>query len=97
MNATQIMEKKRTGEMLLVGDFNAKLEIKEGNSTIQDVTRNGKLLCQLLNVTKLIPANIQDNNNKWTRMNRHNPNEKSIIDYILISEGIQEMKYDVYI
>ena len=93
---TQIMEKKRTGEIILLGDFNAKLEIKEGNNMIQDVTRNGKLLCQLLKVTKLIPANIQDNNNKWTRVNRHNPNEKSIIDYILISEGIQEMKHDIY-
>ena len=70
---TQIMEKKRTGEVILVGDFNAKLEIKEGRNIIQNESRNGKMLNQLLKITKLTPANIQENNNQWTRVNRHNP------------------------
>ena len=59
----------RTGEIILLGDFNAKLEIKEGYNVIQDITRNG-------NVTKLIPANIKNNNNKLTTVNRLNPREK---------------------
>ena len=94
---TQIMEKKRTGEIILLGDFNAKIEVNEGRKTIQNTSRNGRMLNHLLNVTKLVPANIQENNNKWTRVNRHNQDEKSIIDYILISQGIRQMKYEVYI
>ena len=85
---TQINCLQETGSIILAGDFNAKLEVKEKNIN-QEQSRNGKLLQEMINNTNLIPVNLQSKTGLWTRQNRNNPDEKSIIDYILLSRDIE--------
>lgn len=77
--------------IILTGDFNAKLEIDSPNIS-QTLSRNGKHLANLIQQTNLIPITTHNKYINWTRENRHNQNEKSIIDYILISP---ELKPDI--
>ena len=65
--------------------FNANLEINTSHVK-QIKSRNGKLLEKLIEDTKLTPINTQERTCKWTRQNRKNPTEKSVIDYILVSK-----------
>ena len=82
----QILNKCRVGNIILTGDFNAKIELKDKLHGInQDESRNGKLLTQTLKTTGCVTTNISDNT-KWTRENRNNPNEKSVIDYIITND-----------
>ena len=39
---------------------------------------------ELITDTNLIPISLKADRGIWTRVNRNNPNEKSIIDYILV-------------
>ena len=86
-----IMKKftSKKSQILLIGDFNAKIGdsqngIKGGDKSI---TRNGKLLIDLVNNCKLIIVNKTDLcKGKWTRINTKNENERSIIDYLIVSE-----------
>ena len=84
---TQINMLQNKGEVILTGDFNAKLEIKEKNHQ-QKISPNGKHLQNLINMNMLQTANINSESIGWTRQNRKNENEKSIIDYIIATEGI---------
>ena len=43
----------------------------------------------MINNTNLIPVNLQSKTGLWTRQNRNNPDEKSIIDYILLSRDME--------
>ena len=66
-------------EIILMGDFNAKLEI-EKECMKQNQSRNGKLLYQLLETTGMTTINTQrEHIGTWTRVNTSNANEKSII------------------
>lgn len=95
---TQIMTRKRTGDIVLTGDFNAKLEIKDRqNKIIQNQSRNGRMLQQTIDTTNIIPVSLNNKENKWTRVNRNNPQEKSIIDYILVSEEAQNKTSEIYV
>lgn len=94
---SQIMERKLTGDVVLTGDFNAKLDIKDNNGkTMQDQSRNGKFLQQLINITNLTPIS-SDKERKWTRVNRSNPRERSVIDYILISGEANDKLEEIYV
>ena len=84
---TQINMLKSKGELILTGDFNAKIKIKETNYT-QMESRNGKHLQKIIDDNKLDPITIRPNIIKYTRQNRNNPEEKSIIDYVLVSEKL---------
>ena len=77
-------------EIILMGDFNAKLEIeKEGMK--QNQSRNGKLLYQLLETTGMTTVNTRrEHIGTWTRVNTSNANEKSIIDYAIITNGLRD-------
>ena len=95
---TQIINRKHTGDVVLTGDFNAKIEIKENNGKIkQNQSRNGKMLQHTLDMTKLIPASTTECSPKWTRINRNNTSEKSIIDYALISDTMKKRIKEVYV
>ena len=65
-----------------------------------DNTRRPKLASgkKLIEDTKLTPINTQERTYKWTRQNRKNPTEKSVIDYILVSKeyerSIEEITVD---
>ena len=62
------------------------------------MSSNGKLLEETMKETNTIPISTMADEGNWTRVNRHNHEEKSIIDYILIDkEGkkqVQEIKID---
>ena len=81
-STTQINQIRQDSRIILTGDFNAKLQIKE-NKTHQDISNNGKLLNQLLQETNTTPISLSKDKGKWTRVNRNQPDQKSIIDYVL--------------
>ena len=84
---TQVNKLKKQGEIVLMGDFNAKLEIN--NSIVQQSqSKNGKYMQNMLEETNLIPISTNATLGHWTRVKRKDTNEKSVIDYMLMSEGI---------
>ena len=84
---TQILQKQKKHEIILGGDFNAKLKIDQP-TTQQSESRNGEILEKLLHRTELAPINTNADQGRWTRVNRKKQEEKSIIDYIVTSKGI---------
>ena len=93
---TQINKLKTTGSIILTGDFNAKLEINN-NKVQQKETRNGKHLQELIQETNLTPISTEATHGNWTRVNRNNTSEKSVIDYILISEDLKKQIKEITI
>ena len=83
----QIAPKAQNNEIIIAGDFNAKLQI-DSNSCKQHISRNGKLLREIMDNNDLTPANLKSNHGIWTRVNRKNAEEKSVIDYILTTKQI---------
>ena len=83
----QIAQKAQNNEVIIAGDFNAKLQINS-NSCKQHISRNGKLLREIMDNNDLTPANLKSNHGIWTRVNRKNAEQKSVIDYILTTEQI---------
>ncbi len=86
---TQINQLKQKGEVIIAGDFNAKLEHKQETVT-QEESRNGKILQQMMTNQQLTALNLKADHGMWTRINRKNIQEKSIIDYIIATEGIKK-------
>ena len=86
---TQINLLQKTHRIILLGDLNAKVEISRQHCK-QNESRNGKMLTDLVRNTKTLIVNTLENHQgTWTRVNRKNTNEKSIIDYIIISQTLQ--------
>ena len=73
---------KELRQIILTGDFNAKIALPEDGS-IQKESRNGKIMAEFIENTGLIPISTKPQHGLWTRENRHDPNEKSVIDYVL--------------
>ncbi len=86
---TQINQMKQKAEIFLTGDFNAKLKIANRLGT-QNESRNGKYLQEVMERTNLIPSSVQAQNGLWTRVNRKNISEKSVIDYVLTTSPIND-------
>ena len=84
---TQIKQKSKDNNIILGGDFNAKLQV-ENNYHKQTQSRNGKSLQEMLDNTQLIPITTKADYGFYTRVNRNNPNEKSMIDYVMMSAAI---------
>ena len=81
---TQINTLKTKGEVVLTGDFNAKLRVEKEGECLQEESRNGKLLKTMMKNTNMEAANLRnDAKGVWTRQHRHNASERSVIDYIL--------------
>ena len=74
-------------DIILAGDFNAKLKISKENCE-QAESRNGKILQEMITENNLTPATINADHGIWTRANRKIKNEKSVIDYIMVSPRI---------
>ena len=75
-------------EVIIMGDLNAKINIQTNKHT-QETSRNGKLLEEFLKQTNTTATNtLPLHTGTWTRENRNNNNEKSVIDYILISNNL---------
>ena len=64
--------------------MNAKISIKKDADGIrQNTSRNGALLEQLLNDLELNPLSTKSETGSQTRVNRNDPDEKAIIDYVI--------------
>ena len=75
-------------EVIIMGDLNAKVNIQTNKHT-QETSRNGKLLEEFLKQTNTTATNtLPVHTGTWTRENRNNNNEKSVIDYIIISNNL---------
>jgi len=84
---TQINQLKTKGEVILMGDFNAKVNIDRPTYR-QEESRNGTKLETMINNTQMVIINTKETHTgTWTRVNRNNPQEKSIIDYILATQN----------
>ena len=88
--------KEEKQQILILGDFNAKIEVAiEGNKT--QVTKEGKQLLKLANKENMILLNTVEAKCKrvWKRVQRE---ETSIIDYVLIgttsANTVKEIKID---
>ena len=93
----QINKLKNKGQVILMGDFNAKLEV-ENIKIQQKQSRNGKNLEKLMEDTDTIPISLQQNNQAWTRVRKRKENiEKSIIDYIIMTKPMAEATTLVYV
>jgi hypothetical protein len=93
----QIIHMKRQGDVILVGDFNAKIGIDKTGTKIQDTSRNGKLLEKLITETKMIPVSTNAERGVWTWVNRNNPECKSVIDYILVTNELAKETTNVIV
>ncbi len=96
---THINRLKQSGDVILAGDFNAKLSIKiDAKGINQQQSRNGEMLAELLEDTDSEAINAKEQYCEWTRENRKNPNEKSIIDYIIVTKStiskIKDLRVD---
>ena len=83
----QITQRSKLNEIIIAGDFNAKLEIDTAICR-QKQSRNGRILKEIIENNNLIPANLNPNHGIWTRVNRSKTEERSVIDYIMITQQI---------
>ena len=86
---TEIEQLKTKGKVILAGDFNAKLKVNQNNIQ-QEQSRNGKYLQDLIDQTNMKPVSINYPKTTWTRENRKNNEEKSIIDYVIASNNASD-------
>ena len=85
---TQINKLKNEGQVILMGDFNAKLPVKKENIINQEMTRNGKCMQKMLEETSTIPVTLQADIGMWTRSRKRKDSiERSIIDYVIMTEA----------
>ena len=68
---------------ILTGDFNAKIEIKKTNIN-QGTHTNGKMLEEIMKQMETRAISVDANQGIWTRVNRNNTEERSVIDYIIM-------------
>ena len=94
--SSQINSIKQNHEIILTGDFNAKLQVNTLEIN-QNESRNGTILKQMNNLTGTIPYTIKNMKPEWTRINRKNPNEKAILDYVITSEQTNQLIYETQI
>ena len=94
--SSQINSIKQNHEIILTGDFNAKLQVNTLEIN-QNESRNGTILKQMNNLTGTIPYTIKNMRPEWTRINRKNPNEKAILDYVITSEQTNQLIYETKI
>jgi hypothetical protein len=85
---SQILHMKLKGEILLMGDFNAKLKVTKGDMTVQEQSRNGAQLQKLIDNTQLVAVSTKADRGMWTWENRSNTTQKSVIDYLLATKDL---------
>ena len=85
MLRTQLHQIMTEHNVILIGDFNAKLQVEKGNIH-QKVSKNGERLQEMMQSTNLEAVSLMSEQGMWTRVNRARPEERSIIDYVLADE-----------
>ena len=84
---TQIKQKSKDNKIILGGDCNVKLQVNK-DSHEQAQSRNGKILQEMIDNTLLVPASTKANYGFYTKVNRKDTKENSMIDYILTTTPI---------
>ena len=87
---------KKRGEVILTGDFNAKLYI-ERQRVLQQQSPHGHILQNMIDFNQLHVATLNAQKGLWTRQNRNNQDEKSVIDYILVTENIKNQIHETIV
>ena len=84
---TQITKLKERGRVILMGDFNAKIEIDKPQCQ-QRTSRNEKYLEEILKDTDMVPISTKAQRGTWTwtRKAGNQAEQKSVIDYILVDK-----------
>ena len=83
-----INQNQKNNNIILMGDFNAKLQF-DGENYHQSMSRNGRILLDMIKQTDMFVVNQSKyHEGTWTRINTRNQHQKSIIDYIMISENL---------
>ena len=92
---THINILKQDHNIVLTGDFNAKLPITAKNVK-QEISPNGKILQQMLEMTNTTPSSTTLTDPKWTRINRKNTQERAVLDYVITErdENLSEIMID---
>ena len=85
----QITQKLTENELIIGGDFNAKLEINKPTEK-QEQSRNGKILQDLITKKDLDPISIKADIGTWTRFEWNNKEKKTTVDYIITTKRIAE-------
>ncbi len=86
--AIQVEYFRKKGEVILTGDFNAKLQI-EKNGILQRQSPHGQILQDFIDFNQLHVASLNTQKGTWTRQNRNKPEEKSVIDYIIVTGKLE--------
>ncbi len=87
---TDTMRQQKEALAIIMGDLNGKLHINRGECK-QEGSRNGAMLQNHMDTTNMTAVNtLNTHTGNWTRVNRKRPDEKSIIDYILISQPLTD-------
>ncbi len=76
---------KTKGEVIIAGDFNAKLRVEHQGIT-QEESQNGTRLQGIIDRHGLTTLNRNPSAGLWTRVNRKNTQERSVIDYIIMTK-----------
>ena len=86
---TKTIEKyQRNHNVILMGDFNAKLKIDKEECT-QHQSRNGRFLRNMIKTLDLTIVNkLPEHKGTWTRINTKNQLQRSVIDYIITSKQL---------
>ena len=85
----QINKLKSDGQIILMGDFNAKLKVDKLEIQ-QEMSRNGEYLQKMIEDTQTVPVTLNADKGMWTRVKRKDTNERSIIDYVIMSNDIAQ-------
>ena len=81
---SEIKQIRKMGEILLMGDFNAK-------AVKQQTSMNGTLLNKMINDLDLVMLNSSNKcEGFYTRINAKIPDEKSVLDYIIVTKQLYE-------
>ena len=82
----EIQEKKNEGEVILLMDGNGKIGLLG-----EDTSRNGKLLLDVFDECDLSIMNKSEKcKGKVTRVNRKNPEQQSAIDFLVVTEDMEQ-------
>ena len=93
---THIHILKQDANTVITGDFNAKIPI-HANGIDQQISRNGKYLMSMCKETDITPISAHEKYATWTRVDRKNSQERSIIDYILVENNKEHIVEDIHI
>ena len=71
--------------VMLVGDFNAKVDKGLMKGDVHDISANGKKFQSVFQFFDMVAVNsLSLCNGVFTRVNNNNPDEKSVLDYVCI-------------